>query len=72
MRARIKLRLDGNATVITVPRPILIHLGWLPGQELVVELTEQNTLHVRPFTASDIPPIGAPRMLYDYVEPGKR
>ena len=72
MRARMKLRLDGSATVVTVPRPILMHLGWLPGTEVVVELTEQGTLHIRPFTAADIPPIGAPRMLYDFVDPSKR
>lgn len=72
MRARMKLRLDGNTTVVSVPRPILVHLGWLPGEEVIVELTEQNTLHVRRFTAADIPPHGGPRMLYDFVEPGKR
>lgn len=72
MRARIKLRLDGTSTVITVPRPILIHMGWLPGEELIVELLEDNTLHARRFTAADIPPVGGPRMLYDFVDPSKR
>lgn len=68
MRARVKLRLDGSAVVCTIPRPILIYLGWLPGEEVIIELTEKQTLHIRPFTAEDIPPRGAPRLMYDFIK----
>jgi antitoxin component of MazEF toxin-antitoxin module len=48
MRALQKLVRNGNSTQVSIPRPILIHLGWLPGHLVVVEVLEDETLRVRP------------------------
>ena len=63
MRALQKLVRNGNATSITIPRPFLIHLGWLPGETRIVEVTEDGSLLVRIPTARDFAPQAAPRIL---------
>lgn len=70
-RAVVALRMDGSSTVVTIPRQILTYLGWLPGDDTVIELLEDNTLRVRPFTKDDVPDRRAPRLLYNYSEPEK-
>jgi antitoxin component of MazEF toxin-antitoxin module len=68
MRADVALRIDGNARVITIPRPILTYLGWLPGERLIVELLEDRSVHVRPLKFEDIAPRARGRMIYDFTE----
>jgi antitoxin component of MazEF toxin-antitoxin module len=46
MRSHQKLVRNGNSTQVTIPRPILTHLGWLPGEMIVVELLEDKSLRV--------------------------
>lgn len=46
MRSHQKLVRNGNSTQVTIPRPILTHLGWLPGEMIVVELLEDRSLRV--------------------------
>jgi antitoxin component of MazEF toxin-antitoxin module len=63
MRALQKLAKNGNSTCVSIPRPILIHLGWLPGEPIIVELLEDDSLRLRRPVMQDIAPISAPRML---------
>lgn len=71
-RARVRLRADANAVVVTIPRPLLIYLGWIVGEDVIVELLEDNSVRVRRFTAADLPPTGSPRLLYDYSDRGSK
>lgn len=68
MRALQKLVRNGNATAVAIPRPFLMHLGWLPGQAIVLELLEDKSVRVRLPVARDFAPIGPPRLVYDNVE----
>lgn len=65
MRAVQKLTRNGNSTAITIPRTLLIHLGWLPGEAVVIELLEDKSLRIRRPCDRDYAPLGAPRMIYD-------
>jgi antitoxin component of MazEF toxin-antitoxin module len=65
MRAEQKLVRNGSATGVTIPKVILIHLGWLPGERIVVELLEDKTIRLRRPDERDYGPIKAPRMIYD-------
>lgn len=67
MRALQKLVRNGNATSVTIPRPFLMHLGWLPGETRLVEITEDGSILVRVPTARDFAPQAAPRILPDPV-----
>lgn len=72
MRAEVLLRLDGNSRAIAIPRPILTHLGWLPGARLVVELLEDNnSILVREMRPEDVPVRGKSRLTYDFTNPVK-
>jgi len=53
MKALQKLVRNGNATSVTVPRTILVHLGWLPGQSVVIETTTDAAVIVRRPRESD-------------------
>lgn len=37
----------GNATAVTIPRYLLFELGWLPGEHVVLELLEDQSVLVR-------------------------
>lgn len=67
MRALQKLVKNGNSTAVSIPRPILIHLGWLPGEQVVMEVLEDKSIRVRRPCERDIAPLGAPRLVYDDV-----
>ena len=47
MRVLQKLVRCGNATHVSVPRPMLTWLGWLPGERVIVELLEDKTVRLR-------------------------
>ena len=49
MRTFQKLVRNGNSTQITLPKAMLVHLGWLPGGMITVELREDGSLVVRHF-----------------------
>lgn len=66
MRALQKLTRNGSSTCVTIPRPILIALGWLPGQAVVVEVLEDKSVHIRLPVLEDVSPVRAPKF---YLEP---
>jgi antitoxin component of MazEF toxin-antitoxin module len=63
MRALQKLVRNGNSTGFTIPRTLLIRLGWLPGQAIIVEEAEGNVLVVRRPNERDFGPVVMPRVL---------
>lgn len=65
MRALQKLCRNGNATSVTIPRPVLFHLGWVPGQAVIVDVLEDKTLHVRLPNERDFGPILSSRVVSD-------
>jgi hypothetical protein len=46
MRTFQKLIRNGNSTQITILKPILIHLGWLAGEAVVIDVLEDKSLHI--------------------------
>jgi len=65
MRAEQKLVRHGNATGVSIPKQILVYLGWLPGERVVIELLEDMSLRLRLRDESDFARIRAPRLVYD-------
>lgn len=53
MRALQRLVRNGNSTQVTIPRAILMHLGWLPSEEVIVTVLEDKSLHIRRPTTDD-------------------
>lgn len=72
MRALQKLVRNGNATQVTIPRPLLIAVGWLPGQQVILELLEDNSIRVRIPVSADFAPIGPPKLVFDTPGPVTR
>lgn len=64
MRALQKLVRNGNATRITIPRSMLHHVGWLPGESMIIELLEDNSFRLRRPSLDDFPALGVSRMLH--------
>lgn len=65
MRALQKLVCNGNSTQVTIPRTLLHWLGWLPGEGIIVEATEQKTVVIRRPNANDFAPQHAVSVLLD-------
>lgn len=38
---------NGSSTALTIVRPVMRHLGWIPGQSVIVEVLDDDTLRVR-------------------------
>lgn len=53
MRRLQKLVRNGNSTQVTLAPQMLDFLGWVPGQEIIVELTEHQFLIIRRPSPSD-------------------
>lgn len=71
-RAAQKLVKNGNATSVTIPRTMLVALGWLTGQAVIVEQLENNAVLIRLPNERDFGPVGPPRMIYDTPAPVTR
>lgn len=56
MRAIQKLVRNGNSTQITIPRTVLIHLGWIPGQPVILEILEDRSIVIRTLREADLAP----------------
>ena len=64
MKAEVKIVRNGNAAGINIPRQVLIRLGWIPGQRVICELLEDNTLRLRDVRIEDFH-VGRARVVYD-------
>lgn len=56
MRRLQKLVRNGNSTQVTLSPQMLTWLGWLPGEAIIVELTEQKNIVIRRPHESDFAP----------------
>ena len=65
MRAEIKIVRNGTSTGVNVPRQIMIRLGWLPGQRVIVELLEDDSIRLRLPKLEDFVQLGRGRVIYD-------
>jgi len=44
---------------------MMIHLGWLPGESLIIELLESGSILLRRPEYKDFAPVGPPRIVRD-------
>ncbi len=65
MKGIQKLVRNGNSTGVTIPRPVLWHLGWLPGQLVVMTVLEGGELHIRKWRDTDRDPEVSSRLPVD-------
>jgi hypothetical protein len=64
-RAMMKLVRHGNGTVVGICRPMLYELGWICGQDLIVELLEDKSgVIVRRPRIEDFGPTTPPRLVF--------
>jgi len=64
MRGFQKLCRNGSSTVVTIPRPILYALDWLPGQVVIIEVLEDKSIRVRVPEQADFRPKPIPRLMF--------
>jgi antitoxin component of MazEF toxin-antitoxin module len=72
MRALQKLVKNGNSTQVTIPRTMLITLGWITGESVMLELLEDGSLRLRRPVERDFAPVGAPRLVFPDTPAGGR
>ena len=58
-----KLMRNGTSTVVTIPRPVLMHCDLMAGQVVVWEVLEDKTLRLRPCTDAALSPRKPPKMI---------
>lgn len=71
MRAFQKLVKNGNSTQITIVRPILIHLGWLPGEPVVLEVLADGSLRIYKPSLEQVAPHRMRPLFLEEPEPVK-
>lgn len=52
-----KLCKHGNSTAVCIPRFVLFHLGWVPGQAVMIEILEDQSIRVRLPVSADFVPL---------------
>jgi antitoxin component of MazEF toxin-antitoxin module len=62
-----KLVRNGSSTQVTIPRCVLIWLGWQTGQAVAVEILEDKTLHIRRPTTEDFLPQHQARVVLEHL-----
>lgn len=65
MRALQKLVRNGNSTQVTIPRPALFWLGWLPGEAVILEVLENKSLLIRRPASDEFLPTRAKAVTLD-------
>lgn len=63
-RALQKLVKNGNATAVSIPRPLLAFVGWIPGQSVILDVLEDKSILIRLPVERDFAPITPSRVLY--------
>lgn len=54
MKVACKLTRNGNATTVCIPRRMLAQLRWLAGDQVIVEVTDIDTIAVHPPRVADL------------------
>jgi len=69
MRALQKLVRNGHSTQVTIPRTLLHYLGWLAGEEVIVECTESRQIVIRRPAPDEFAPKRAVSVVLDRTPP---
>ena len=72
MRALQKLVANGNSTQVTLQRNLLAWLGWLPGEAVIVEVTENKHVIIRKPEPNEFLPLRARPVVLDVDVPRVR
>lgn len=54
MKAIQKIVKQGNSAMVTIPRPMMLRLNWLPGELVVCEIGDDGVLTLRPWRSEQI------------------
>lgn len=54
MVSLVKLVRNGNSTQVTIPRNVLTALGWLPGDHVILGITEDKRLLARRLSLTEL------------------
>jgi antitoxin component of MazEF toxin-antitoxin module len=54
MKVACKLTRNGNSTTVTIPRRVLAQLRWLTGDQVILEVTDVDTITVHPPRVADL------------------
>jgi len=72
MRALQKIYRRGNADCVTIPRRMLMTIGWITGQGVLLEITDDcRALVIRLPNEKDFGPIVTPRIMPSLTEAPK-
>lgn len=63
MRALQRLVRNGNANSITIPRAMLVYLGWITGEDFMVLVNEDHSVTIRRPALEDFQSLGKARVL---------
>lgn len=54
MLTMIKIARNGNAATVCIPRKVLEHTGWLPGDHVVMVVNEDHTITLQRITRENL------------------
>ena len=69
---RRRITKNGSSYAVNLPRPVMHYLGWQPGEELTVRITDRQTLELARASHLDFVPVGVSGFLSPPVEAPKR
>lgn len=69
---RRRITRNGDCFAVNLPRPVMHYLGWKPGEELTVRVTERQTMEFARATVADFAPPAVRPFLRPADEPVKR
>lgn len=70
MRALQKICVCGNSAHVAIPKAALFWLGWLPGEQIILELTENKQVVLRRPGPNEFAPKRTASILLDSSLPG--
>jgi len=69
MRAIQKIVRCGGASHFTIPRAAMFYLGWVTGQQIMLEVLEDRSIRIRPLTHDDFSINGVASIKVDNTAP---
>lgn len=69
---RRRITKNGSSYAVNLPRPAMNYLGWQPGEELTVRVTERQTMEFARASLLDFAPPNVHQFLSPPVESVKR
>lgn len=72
MRCLQKIVQNGNSSQVTLPRPLMFWLGWLPGEAIIVEALEDKSVRIRRPARDEFLPKNPPKIVLDSEFPDSK